>query len=108
MNINYDSVTILVTFIYGVYLSFVGVKSIKKEEKRRAGVLLMFMAICAFAFSILAILVYALKPTRSWSHIVIVIQAIITGVWLGVFMVKLIFAHFKLLNTPCEISSKDS
>jgi len=96
MNINFNGVTIFV-FSIGVFFLVVGVKAKKVEEKRQAGVLSICMAICAFAFCILEILVDVLRPIHSWRHVVSIIELIIGGVWLGFYVVMLIFGHFKLL-----------
>lgn len=106
MNINFDSVIILVLCI-GVFFLFMGLKAKKVEEKKQAGVLSICMAICAFAFCILEMLVDILKPTHSWKHTISLIELIIGGVWLGFFAVMLIFGHFKLLTKSTKHPAKN-
>jgi NhaP-type Na+/H+ or K+/H+ antiporter len=108
MNVNSHNVTLLFVFIIGVFFLLIGMKAKKVEEKRQAGILSICMAICAFAFCILEILVDVLKPTHSWKHTVSIIELIIGGVWLGFYVVMLIFRHFKLLMKTREISDRDS
>jgi uncharacterized membrane protein len=94
MKINCDSVTLFITLVGGVLLLIRGWKAKKSEENKQLSVLYVLMAICAFSFS-LGILVREFSSTRSLARIVLVIQAIISGVWFGIFLTMRILGHFK-------------
>ena len=82
-------------------------KAKKPGENKQLSILYALMAICAFSFS-LGILVREFSSTRSLARIVLVIQAIISGVWLGIFLTMRILGHFKPLRKTQEASDEDS
>jgi Na+/H+ antiporter NhaC len=104
----YYIMPVTIVFIIGLYFLFIGVKAKQAETKRQAGILSIFMAICAFTFCVVETMAHVLQASRSWKHIVSQIELIIGGVWLGIYIVMLIFGHFKLLKRPREISDEAS
>jgi hypothetical protein len=107
MKFNFDSATLVITLIGGVLFLIRCWKVKKAGENKQVRILYVLMAICAFSFS-LGILVREFSSTRSLARIVLVIQAIISGVWLGIFLTMRILGHFKPLRKIQAESDEDS
>jgi hypothetical protein len=96
VKINFDNVTLLITLVGGVLYLVRGLKAGKLGETKQVSILYVLMAICAFSFS-LGILIRAFSSAHT-ARIVLVVQGIISGVWLGILLSMRILGHFKPLR----------
>jgi hypothetical protein len=85
---------LLLVFAVGIYCLIRGIVALKGEARRQAGILFVFMALCAIAISLLGLIAHALKVTRSSEVMVSRITLIIGGMWLAIFLIMTMFGHF--------------
>jgi hypothetical protein len=98
MKTNSDIIILFIVLVGGIYCLFRGLGLQKVSKKRFIGILYVLMAICAFSFFLLALLGVIWMLTRSSAHLVLIIQAIISGMWLGLFLAKIAFDRIKDLE----------
>jgi predicted membrane channel-forming protein YqfA (hemolysin III family) len=84
MKFNFDSIIIIVILVRGVTLILRGLK--EKKRNKQLGALFFIMGACAFLFCILATIISINGIKGSPERIITVIQGVICGVWLGVFL----------------------
>jgi RsiW-degrading membrane proteinase PrsW (M82 family) len=106
MKINFDSVVWLLIFICGCVSYWMGIKAKKVEEKRQAEILSIILAIGFFVICILGIFEHVLKDNHSQINVIKKIELFVAGMMLGIYLVMLIFRHFKLLTKTTKLPTK--
>lgn len=96
----------LFILLVGLLFLLLGVRAIKEENKRHAGILSIMMAICAFISCALDALVYELHITGSSRRVISNIELVIGGVWLGAFIILHLFGYVGLLTAKTKGDNK--
>jgi hypothetical protein len=80
-------------FGVGIYCLVRGILALKREARRDAGLLFIFMASCAFIISLLGMIARALKGSRQSEVMINKITLVVVGMWLGILFIMTIFGH---------------
>ena len=106
MKIDFESESVVWFFLFvcGCACCWIGIRAKKVETKKQAGILSIFLGICFFVVCILGLFEDFLKATSS----IIIIQLIVAGMMLGIYLVMWILGYWKLLRKPRKIFNEDS
>jgi tellurite resistance protein TehA-like permease len=102
----HDLLLWLFVLLVGLFFLLLGVRAIREEHKRNAGKLSILMAICAFISCALEALVYELHITGSSRTIILNLELVVGGVWLGAFIILHVFGYVRLLTAKSKEGDK--
>lgn len=97
---------LIIELLFGVCSLLYGIKAKKNTEKRQAGILLILMALCAFILCIIEMVNKTSDIAASIKSTIRTIQLVVGGVWLGFYLVMLIFGYFKLLKKSGTVGNQ--
>jgi hypothetical protein len=107
MKISFDDFAMVLVLAVGIYCLFLAWKFKKLGQRPEASTLSILLGTCLLFVAISGVFMQSGILNHEWHHRLSVVQLIICGVALGVYVVMFILGHFKLLKRPEKLSDED-
>jgi cytochrome bd-type quinol oxidase subunit 1 len=108
MKIDFDSAVWVFIFVCGCVFCWLGIRAKNVETKKQAGILSILLGICFLVVCILGLFEHFLKANHSPTKIISIVQLIVAGMMLGIYLVMWILGHWKLLKKSRKTFNEDS